>query len=145
MRAAIRMRRSSRDLVQESHVRIVENPYVGDVVAKHRYPRRPHAERPAGVAVAIESGRSHYGRMHHSGAEYLHPAGALAASASGAVTELTLHVHLGGRLREWEVARPEPGLRFSEESIGEVRQRSLEIYEAHAFIERETFDLREHR
>ena len=52
------MRRSSRDLVQESHVRIVENPYVGDVVAQHRNARGPHAERPSGVAVTVEAGRS---------------------------------------------------------------------------------------
>src|ERR1700682_5354726 len=42
---------SSGDLVKESHVGIVENPYVGDVVAKHRDPGRSHPERPAAVPI----------------------------------------------------------------------------------------------
>src|SRR5450830_1338138 len=119
MRAATRTRRSSGDLVQESHIRIVQNPYVGDVVAEHRDARRAHAERPAGVAIGVESRGIDHSRMHHPGAEYLHPAGALAAWAPRPVTQLALHIHLGRRLREREIARAETCLRLAEEFVGE--------------------------
>src|SRR3984893_8986333 len=136
---------SSRDLVQESHVRIVENPYVRDVVAQHRNAGRTHAERPAGVAVAIESGGVQNGWMHHSRPEYLHPAGALAARAAGPVTQLALNVHLGRRLSEREIAWPEARFRLAEEPVGEMGQRRLEIDEAYPLVDRQAFDLREHR
>ena len=47
--ASHRTTRSLRDLVKESHVRVVEEPNVRDVVAQHRDSRRAHAERPARV------------------------------------------------------------------------------------------------
>src|SRR5688572_4626728 len=136
---------SSRDLVQEPDVGVVENPNVGNVVAQHRDSGRAHAEGPPGVAVAIEAGGVDYRRMHHSRPEYLHPAGALAAGAAGSVTELALHVHLRRGLREREVARPEARLRLAEESVGEMSQRRLEIDEADAFIDCQAFNLGEHR
>src|SRR4051812_45633501 len=83
--------------------------------------------------------------MHHSRAEYLHPAGALAARTSRAVTQLALHVHLRRRLGEREVAGPEPRLRLAEEPIGEMGERRLEVDEADALVDRQSFDLGEHR
>src|SRR5207247_10165380 len=91
---------SSRYLVQESHVRIVQNPYVGNVVTQHGDSSRSHAECPSGVAIAIESGGVKHRGMHHPRAEYLHPAGSLAAWAANAMTQLALHIHLRRRFRE---------------------------------------------
>src|SRR6266478_8884822 len=83
--------------------------------------------------------------MHHSRAEYLHPACALAAGTTRAVAKLAFDIHLGRGLREREVARTEASLRLAEEPVGEVGQRRLEIDKAHSFIDSQSFDLREHR
>src|SRR5438270_6276745 len=83
--------------------------------------------------------------MHHPRAEYLHPAGALAARTAGSVTELALDVHLRRRLSEREIARPKTSLGFAEESVGEVSQCRLEIDEADTLVDGEAFDLCEHR
>src|SRR3954464_3211527 len=83
--------------------------------------------------------------MHHSRAEYLHPAGALAARTSRPVTQLALHVHLRRGLGEREVAGTEPRLRLAEEAIGEMGECRLEIDEADAFVDRQSLDLGEHR
>ena len=43
----------SGELLQESHVRLVEQPDVRDAVAEHGDPGRPHAEREARVPLGI--------------------------------------------------------------------------------------------
>src|SRR5204863_8408989 len=135
------MTRSSRDLVEESHVGVVENPYVRDVVAEHGDAGRAHSECPASVALTIQPCRIDHRRMHHPRAEYLHPAGPLAARAAGSVTDLALHIHLGRRFGEWEITRPEARFGFAEESVGEMRQSRLEIDEADSFVDCQSFDL----
>src|SRR6476620_10502421 len=105
MSAATRTRRSSRDLIKEPDIGVVQNPDVRDVVPKHGDARRAHTERPAGVFVSVETRGVDDRWMHHSRAENFHPAGALAAGAAGAMTELALDIHLSGWLGEREVAR----------------------------------------
>src|SRR3954465_10721966 len=145
MRGATRTTRSSRDLIEESHVGVVQNTDVGYVVAQHRDARRSHPERPAGVAVGVETGRSEHRWVHHSRSENLHPPGALAAGAARAVTELALDIHFGRRLGEGEVAGTKARFRFSEEPVSEVGERRLEIDEADAVIDGESLYLRKHR
>src|SRR6476620_1043895 len=100
MSAATRTRRSSRDLIKEPDIGAVQNPDVRDVVAKHRDARRAHAECPSGVFVSVETRVVDDRRMHHTRAKNLHPAGALAAGATGAVTELALDIHFSRWLGE---------------------------------------------
>ena len=84
--------------------------------------------------------------MHHAGAEDFHPAGLLAGRAAGAAADLTLHVHLGGRLGERKERRAEAHLRGRrEDTPSECRQRRLEVDECDAFIDCEAFNLLEHR
>src|SRR5438105_391771 len=145
MRATSRTTRSSRDLVEESHVGIVENPDIGDVVAEHRDASGAHAECPAGVTITVESGCIHDRWMNHPRAQYLHPAGSLTARTTRAMTELAFYVHLSRRFGEREVARPNSRVRLAEESVGEVGQRRFEIHKADSFVDRESLDLCEHR
>src|SRR5439155_507077 len=76
--AAIRTMRSSRDLLEETNVRVVKDPNVGNVVALHGYATGPHAERPTGVALGVDSRGFEHGRMHHAGTENLRPSCSLA-------------------------------------------------------------------
>src|SRR5689334_7509813 len=135
---------SARNLVEESHIRIVKDSDVRDVVAEHGDARRSHPECPASVFVGIQSCRVDHRRVDHSRAEYLHPSGSLAAGAAGPMTELALDVHFGRRLGEGEIARTEPRPRFAEESIREVSERGFEVDEAHTLVDGEAFDLRKH-
>src|SRR3990170_5010117 len=144
-RAATHRMRSSCELLQESHVGIVQQANVGNVVAKHRDPRGAHPERPARIPLALDSGRFENRWMNHPRAEYLHPAGALAAGTAGSVTQLALDIHLGGGLGERKEARPEPRLRLAEQPVGEIGEGRLQIDEGDSFVYGEPFDLCEHR
>src|SRR4029079_14898605 len=113
------MKRSSRELLQESHVRIVQQPYIGKRVPQHCNACRSHSESPAGVFLRINSGGFENVRMHHPRAEDFHPSCAFACSASCSVTELALDIHFCGRLGEREITRTESRFRFAEEAIRE--------------------------
>src|SRR3712207_8511601 len=54
-------RSSSCELLQKAHVRVVEDANVGDAVARQRDARGPHAERPARIAFAVDSGGVEHG------------------------------------------------------------------------------------
>src|SRR5687768_1883393 len=107
--------RSSRELLQEPNIGIVEDSDVGDVVAQHRNPRGPHAEGPARITLVVDPCRLEDGWMDHARAQDLHPSRALAPGTSRAVTELALDIHLGRRLRERKKARTEARLRLAEQ------------------------------
>src|SRR5256885_4319021 len=104
----------------------------------------PLPNPPPGVAITIEARRIYHRRMHHSRAEYFHPARSLAARAAGAVTELALDIHFGRGFSEREITGTETSFRFAEESVGKMSERRLEIDEAHALVDCQSFDLREH-
>src|SRR5512138_2491562 len=127
------MKRSLRELLQESHVGIVKKADVGHRVAQHCYARRSHPERPAGVFLGIDAGRIEHVGMNHSRAENFHPSGVLAARTPGSVTQLALDIHLRGRLGEREEARTEARARLSEATIRELSESCLEVDEADSF------------
>ena len=134
------------ELREEAHVALIEQPDVGHAVAQHRDAGRPHAEREAGVALRVDAALLEHARMHHAAAENLHPAGALAGTAAGAMTELALHVHLRRRLgeREERGAEAHRGGR-REEAARKVSQRRLEVDEGDALVDGESLDLFERR
>src|SRR2546430_4030332 len=130
------------ELRQEAHVAVEQQPDVGNAVAGHRDPVRAHAPGEAGVPLAVHPAVLEDGRVHHTGAEDLHPAGLLARRAARAPADLALHVHLGRGLREGEERRPEPHPRVrAEEAAGGRRERGLEIYEAYPPRHREGLSL----
>src|SRR5581483_9355806 len=57
---------SFRDLLQESHVGIVENSDIRYSIPADGDARRPHDERPAGVALTVDARSLEHGGMHHA-------------------------------------------------------------------------------
>src|SRR5579862_1013756 len=80
-------------------------------------------------------------RMDHSGTEDLDPAGALARRTTRAATDAALHVHLRRGFGERKEARPEAGARRAEESQRKAIEGRLEVDEADAFVDAQSFDL----
>src|SRR6185437_16980940 len=105
----------------------------------------PHAECPAGIALAVHAGRLEHRRMHHPRAQNLHPPRSLAARAAAAVAYRAADVHFRRRFGEGEITGAKARGSLAEEAIREIRERGLEIHEADAFVHRHAFDLREHR
>src|SRR5581483_5703285 len=95
------------DLLEESHVGIVEYSDIRDLVTADRDAPRPHAERPTRVPLAVDAGGLEDAGMHHARAQDLDPARALARGAARAAADAALHVHLGRRLRERKERRAE--------------------------------------
>src|SRR5690349_379922 len=100
----------SRDLLEEAHVRVIQQADVRDAVARERDAGRSHAEGPARVPLGIETRGLEHLWMHHARAEDLDPARVLAHRAAGAVADAALDVHFGRGLREREEARTEARL-----------------------------------
>src|SRR5688572_20972642 len=113
--------RSSRYLLEKANVGVVKNPDVGNTVALQRHAGGAHAERPAGVLLAVHARGFEHSRMNHPGTEDLGPAGALADGATSALAELALDVHLGGGFRKREIAGAEARARRAEERSEERR------------------------
>src|SRR6185503_11417193 len=118
---------------------------IRNLVSADRDARRPHAERPAGVLLAVDAGRVEHRGMYHAGAEDFDPPRALARRAPDAAADAALHVHLGRGLGEREVGRAEASARRAEEALREDVERGLEVDEADAFVDAEPFDLLERR
>src|SRR5690349_6547172 len=118
-------RRPSSELLQEAEVALEVVLDVGDAVLEHRHALEAHAEREAGVLLAVVADVAEDLRVDHAGAADLDPAGALAdaARAARAGAEGALHVDLDARLDELEVARPEAQVqRRAEVAPHEVEQ-----------------------
>ena len=135
------------DLLQESHVGIVEQADVGNAVAQHGDARRAHAECPSRVSLAVDAGGLEHVRMHHAGSEDLHPSGALAAGApaarhrAGTRTSISADGSVNGK----KLGRKRVRVVAPKKRSREVRERRLEVDEADSLVDRESFDLREHR
>src|SRR5690606_18361927 len=95
--------------------------------------------------------RGEHGRMNHSAAEHLEPAGSLADAASSAgtvllATEDAADVRFCAWFDEGEIARPEADRRrVAVETLGEGRQYALELREGHVPCDVKPFNLVEHR
>src|SRR5687768_14199479 len=116
MPATTRTTHSSRDLLQEPDIRVVQRADVRNVISLHGDPARSHAEGPSCVTLGVDSGVLEDAGMHHAGTEDLGPAGSLTRWAASSLAELALHVHLRRRLCEWEVAWPKTRPRRAEEA-----------------------------
>src|ERR1041384_6312247 len=121
----MRWLRTWSELLQEPHVTLVVELDVVDAVAKHRHALEPHAEREAGVLLGVDLHVREDLGIDHAGPADLDPARALAHPAAAAHAEAALHVDLGARLNEREVARAEPDPQIArEEPLHEVQQHA---------------------
>src|SRR5690606_31830044 len=120
--AATRTTGASGELPEEADVRVVEQPDIGNVVARHRDTGRTHTEGPSRPALAVQSRRLEHGRMDEPASHDLEPPRATP------VAEVHLHLHLRRGFGEWEVRRAEAGTRATTvEAPGKERERGLEI------------------
>src|SRR4051794_18802825 len=87
---------------READVAFDHVAHVGNAVAELQRPLQPHAERETGVHVGVNTAGAQHIRIDHAAAAPLHPAGATLLVGEP-------DVHLGGRLREREEVRAEPG------------------------------------
>src|SRR5688572_31057209 len=120
MPSATRTRHSSRDLLEEADIRVVQDPDIRNIVPLQGHAAGTHSEGPAGVALRIDPrGLEHLG-VHHAGAEDLGPAAAFADRAPATLAELTLDIQLRRWLGEREVAGTETRARRAEEPAREI-------------------------
>src|SRR6266550_2052214 len=137
--------RSSCELLQESHVRIVEQSYVGNTITLHRHSAGPHPERPSSVSLAIDARGVEYGWMHHSRAEDFGPAGISTCRTAASLAHRALDVHLRRRLGEWKEARTKTRASRAEEAFGEMSDGCFEVDEAYVLVDGKPFELRKNR
>src|SRR5882757_3819645 len=88
----------------EPHVTLGQVAHVRQPVAELQGAFQAHAEREAGVPLSVHPAGPEHVRVDHAAATPLHPARA-------ALLLREPDVHLGGRLGEREVGRPQPGRR----------------------------------
>src|SRR5262249_34973476 len=136
----------SRESPEEAQVVLEEEAQIVDAVLQHRDALDAHPERPARVVLRIVADVLQHLRVHHPAAEDLEPAGLLAHTATVAVTGEAQHVHLGRGLRERKEGRPEADPRARPEHLArEELERPLEVGHRDAAVDRQPFDLVEHR
>src|SRR5215216_3896376 len=109
------------ELLEKSHIPIVQQTDVWNSKAQHGDSMRPHPKGPSGVALGIDPRVLEHRRMHHPAAEDFHPAGAFAGRTPGPMAQLAFHVHLRGRFGERKEGWPEADLRRrGEEPVSEM-------------------------
>src|SRR5947209_7316924 len=83
--------------------------------------------------------------MHHPRAKHLHPTAVFTGAAALAITDGTIHVHLGTGFGEGEVTPTEayPPI-LAEQFASSPLEAALEICHRAVLIDQQTFDLVEH-
>ena len=119
-------------------------------VAEHQRPVDAHAEREAGVALAVDAAGGQHPGVDHAAAAPLDPALAAAGAAGVGVdppADEAAQVDLGGRLGEREVRRPEPGRDARRRTSRAAKWSSEPLRWAmrDALVDDEALDLVEHR
>ena len=132
------------ELLEESLVVLGEETQVVDAVFQVGDALHAHAESIAGVDIGVDAAGSEVVRVYHATAEDLHPSRVLAEVAAFAAADVTGDIHLSTRLGEGEIRRAQTDLRVGTKHLsGEGQQYLLEVGEAHALVDIESFDLME--
>ncbi len=131
---------------EPAHVGLEHRAQVRNAVLEHGQPVDAHAEGEALPFVRVEAAIAQHVRMDHAAAENFHPvvAGVQLQLAAGAVAA---DVHLGRRLGEREVVRPETRVDALdlEEPGDEGLQRPLQVAHVDVAVDHQPLDLMEHR
>jgi len=133
------------ELLEKAHVVLEVVAQVVDAPLEHRNALQAHSEGEAGVLLRIYAAGLENVGVHHTAAEDLKPACALADVAALAVADVAADVNLGGRLGEREVRRAHADLGLGTEHLaGEEEDSLLEVGEGHALVDVEALDLVEY-
>ena len=130
------------ELLQEAQVIPPEISDVFDTIAGHGAALWPHAKGIAGKDGWVIAPILQHHRVHHTAAQDLEPAGMLAHTATPAIAQNALHIHLSGWLGEGEVAGPEARLATApEHALGEIGQCSFQVGETDVVAHSQPLDL----
>ena len=133
-------------MTQPAQVAFKEGAQVWDAVFQHRQPVDPDAKGKALILLGVDPARSDHLRVHHAGAEDLHPVVTF-TDFQLAIVPATADVDLCGWLGEGEVRRAETQFHLVhlEEALHELLKHPFEVRHGDVFIQRQPFDLMEHR
>src|SRR5690349_20674803 len=114
-----------RQLAQEAQVVAHELADVVDIPAQHGDTLDAQPEGEAAINGWVVADATQHAWVHHAGAPHLQPAGVFADAAAFALAAHAVHVKLGARLGEWEVAWTEANLTLAAEHFaGEPLQHA---------------------
>ena len=136
------------ELVQETHIVLIEITDIGDLEPAHDQALQTDAECIARILVRINAADLENLRVNHAAAQNFNPALTVAYRTIRilAVALEALIVHLCGRLGEREVVRTEADNRLlAVQLLRKHFQNALQIGHADAFVDDQTFDLMEQR
>ena len=102
-------------------------------MAHHAEPLHTQAGRKTAVTLRIQTQTLQHSRVDHAATHHFQPAAT------------PLHIHLGGRLGEGEVAGPEPHRQIPEERLEEGHHRAAQVAEIQSLIDRQHLHLVEDR
>src|SRR5512146_3098003 len=98
------------ELAQEAQIVAHELADVVDIPAQHGDTLDAQPEGEAAIDGRVIANATQHARVHHAGTAHFQPAGVFADAAAVALAAHAVHVELGARLGEWEVAWPEANL-----------------------------------
>src|SRR5438093_7149144 len=134
------------ELLEEPDVVLPQDPDVGDAEPDHGEPVVAAPEREPGPSLRVVADGLQHARMHHAGAHRLDPAREATRPAAAATADEARHLNLRARLDERKERRREADLAFRAEQLPVERlERPSEVGEGDALVDREPFDLVEHR
>jgi len=132
------------EFFEESLVILGEEAQVVDTVFQVGDALHAHAEGIAGVDIRVDAAGSEVVRVDHAAAEDLYPSRVFAEVAALSAADVARDIHLSTRLGEGEVRRAQADLRVGPKHLaGEGQQHLLEVGEAHALVDIESFNLME--
>ena len=132
------------ELAEETDIVLGEETEVLDTVFEIGDTLDSHAESITGIDLAVNAARLQHVRVHHSASENLHPSGALAERTAFSAADIATDIHLGTRLREWEIGGAETNLGVSAEHLlGEIQERFAEVRIADILVDIESLHLME--
>ena len=136
------------ELVQETHIVLIEITDIGDLEPAHDQALQTDAECIARILVRINAADLENLRVNHAAAQNLNPALTVAYRAVRILTVAleALIVHLSGRLGKREVVRTEADNRLlTVQLLRKHFENSLQIGHADALVDDQTLDLMEQR
>src|SRR5262249_41032756 len=146
--ASVKLMGCSWKLAQEAHVALEKDLQIVDAILEHRQSVHAHSEREAAHLARVVIHKTIHGGIHHTRAQKLNPARALALAAraargcrAAAAAKNTGDVEFDGWFREREIARPEARLHaFAEELFYEISDGAGEIAKGDIGVDSQPFD-----
>ena len=98
------------ELFQETDIVLIQQTHVINLILKQRNTLKANAKSKSGIPVRVNAAHLQHMGMDHAAAQDLNPAGASAETSALSAAFKARYVHLGTRLREWEMMGAELNL-----------------------------------